>query len=461
MKKTIAILAAVFVLLMMCACSNNEPMETVAPTPETTAEQSAEVSSEPEVNDFVVVVDKPDEEPVQAEDIQPTEEPVEEVEEVAEVEEEPEPPHEHVGVDITVTYKDEPTDIGCMFYENGRIYISRSEIEEATGKTANGEEEYLPEINGHISMADISLQYDISMSCDAVNKVIKLYDSKPVEYRGTAGETKGYIRLEDVMADGAYNDGVYYYDATYSSYNLEKFRSMGEYLNSRGHKFYIAWIPVYADPTRGVVNNVIENECLYNADFIYSLDWLRIHGGSIVLHGYTHQQFDTISSVGNEFGGDTEYTIEQMDERMDKAIEMAKTLGYEHDIFEFPHYALIESSRALAEEKFDVIYQYGPAVSAQIETVERNGKTVRYVPTPPDYVYSAYDTTIWDRLEYAHNNGQLMSLFFHPTIDFNYCGMRTEAGVHYWTYDEENGFLPRILDTVEGFGDGYAFSHLD
>ena len=179
MKKTIAILAAVFVLLIMCACSNNEPTETAAPAPETTPEQIVEESAEPEINDFVVVVDEPDEEPVQVEDIQPAEEPEVPVEEP----EEQEPPHEHKGLDITVNYKDEPTDIGCMFYENGRIYISRSELEDATGKTANGKEAYLPEIDGCISMADVSLQYDISMSCDAVNNVIKLYDSKPVEYR--------------------------------------------------------------------------------------------------------------------------------------------------------------------------------------------------------------------------------------------------------------------------------------
>ncbi len=451
MKKSIALLAAVAAAFMLGACSNQAEPEVSQPVePSPVQQEAAQVSDESsQSSEYVVVVDEPDAEPVVLDEPSQND-PQPEVEASG---------HAHSGVGITVTYKDEPTDIGCMFYKNGRIYISRSELEAAIGKTANGQEEYLPELDGCISMADVSLQYDISISCDAVNMVIKLYDARPVEYLGTAGETAGYIRLEDVMADGAYNNGVYYYDATYSSYNLEKFRAMGEYLDSRGHKFYIAWIPVYVDPTRGVVNNVIENECLYNADFIYSLDWMRIHGGSIVLHGYTHQQYDTISSVGNEFGGDTEYTVEEMSQRMDKAIEMAKTLGYEYEIFEFPHYALIESSRALAEEKFDVIYQYGPQVSAQIETVESNGKTVRYVPTPPDYVYSAYDNTIWDRLDYAYNNGQLMSMFFHPTIDFNYCGMRTEDGVHYWTYDEENGFLPRILDKIEGYG--YGFSHLD
>ncbi len=460
MKKTIALLTAVLMLLLLCACSDQEsselkePAETASAAPEVTPEQASEQPAEPEITDVVVVVDEPDETPVAVEDIQPSEEPVE-------VSAEPEEPHEHAGLGITVNYKDELTDIGCMFYENGRIYIDRSELEKTIGREANGKEEYLPEIDGCISMADVAEQYDICISVTAVNNIIDLYDAKEVKKVESTGTATSYIRFEDVMADGAYNNGVYWYDATYSSYNLEKFRSIGEYMESRGQKFYIAWIPVYVDPSRGVVNNVVENECLYNADFIFTLDFLRMHGGHIVLHGYTHQQFDTSSAVGNEFGGDTEYTIEEMGQRMDKAIEIAKTLGYEHDIFEFPHYALIESSRALAEEKFDVIYQYGPAVSAKIETVERNGKTVRYVPTPPDYVYSAYDTAIFDRLEYAHNNGQLMSLFFHPTIDFNYCGMRTEDGVRFWVYDEENGFVPRIINKVESLGEGYVFGHFN
>lgn len=369
--------------------------------------------------------------------------------------------HLHEGIGITVTYRDEPTNIGCMFYQNGRIFINRSELEAALGKTANGKEAYLEEVNGYISMADISIQYDISIACDAENNVIRLYDARKVEYRATAGAGEAYIRLEDIMADGALNDGSYYSDAEFSSYNLEKLRAIGEYLDSRGHEFYIAWIPVYVDPERGVENNVLEKECLYNADFVYTLDWLRIHGGSIVLHGYTHQQLDAISAVGNEFGKDCEFTAEEMSERMDKAIEIAKTLGYEYDVFEFPHYAVNDDARALAEEKFNVIYQYDADHSSQIETVQKNGKIIYYIPTPADYVYSAYDNTIWERLRTAYANGDLLSLFFHPTIDFNFCGMRTENGTHYWVYNEEEGYLPRILDAVEQFGSGYGFTHFD
>lgn len=367
--------------------------------------------------------------------------------------------HLHEGVGITVTYKGRPTNIGCMFYQNGRIFISRTELESAVNKTTNGKDAYLEEIDGYVSMADISLQYDISVSCDAGKNIIHLYDAREVENRGTAGKGEAYIRFEDIMADGAINDGTYYSNASFSSYNLEKLRAIGEYMESRGHRFYIAWIPVYVDPVRGVENNVIKNECLYNADFIYTLDWLRIHGGSIVLHGYTHQQYDTISSIGNEFGEDTEYTVEEMNARMDRAIEIAKTLGYEYDVFEFPHYAVNDDARVLAEDKFNVIYQYDVHYSAQIVAVQKDDKTTHYIPTPADYVYSIYDTTIWERLQSAYANGNLISLFFHPTIDFNYCEIHIEDGVHCWVYNEEKGFLPRILDEVESLGDGYGFTH--
>lgn len=438
------------------AAVSEAPVPTVAPAESQTPEVSDEPVAEAPEHNFQLVID-----PVVSE--APQEDAPEGETAAPEAETDIQPiEHEHLpDLGITVRYKDQEIDIGCMLYNTGRLYLSRSELEAAIGRTANGKDAYLPDIDGCIDLADIALQYDISISITAVNHAIDLYDARTLEVTGASGTAQGYIRLEDVRADGAYNDGNYYYDAAYSSYNLEKLRSMGEYLYSRGQKFYIAWIPVYVDPDRGVVNNPVENQCLYNADFLFSLDYLRIMGGKIVLHGYTHQQFDTESSVGNEFGDDSEYTTEQMAQRMDKAIEIAKALGYETDVFEFPHYALTDDSRALAESRFDYIYQYGPSSTTQITHTERNGRDITYVPTPPDYVYSPYDQEIFDRLQTAHDNGQLVSLFFHPTIDFNYCGMRTEDGVHYWTYDQENGFLPRLVDKIESMGDGYIFSYFN
>jgi len=245
-------------------------------------------------------------------------------------------------------------------------------------------------------------------------------------------------------------------DATYNEANLEKLRFMGRNLYSRGLSYYIAWIPLFVDPVAGVTNDITQNPCLYNADFIFTLDYLRLHGGRIVLHGYTHQQFDTVSAIGNEFGEDTEFNAEQMNERMNNAIVLAKMLGYEADCFEFPHYAVTDVSRALAEAKFDIIYQSGEEFTQQIEVVNQDDREVAYIPTPVDYVYSRYDTELWNRMDTVHQNGKLMSLFYHPTLDYPEIEIVTENDTRVMR-PMDTVMLESIVDYIDSLG--YCFGH--
>ncbi len=363
---------------------------------------------------------------------------------------------EEISGDVGVYYLGQPLSVNKMSYFNGRLYMDRAQLEEALGKESNGKACVVEEKDGAISLVDIANQYDLSVVISQAESRIDFYNAQPVEAAAAEGKTTGYIRLEDVMANGLDAEGNVIPDATYNEANLEKLRFMGRNLYSRGQSYYIAWIPLFVDPVAGVTNDITSNPCLYNADFIFTLDYLRLHGARMVLHGYSHQQFDTISAVGNEFGEDTEFTVEQMNERMNNAIVLAKMLGYEFDCFEFPHYAATDASRALAEAKFDIIYQSGLEYSQQIEVVKQGDREIAYIPTPVDYVYSRYDTELWNRMDTVHQNGKLMSLFYHPTLDYPVIEIVTENDVRVMR-PTDTVMLDDIVNYIDNLG--YCFGH--
>lgn len=361
-----------------------------------------------------------------------------------------------VSGDVAVYYLGQALAVDKMSYFNGRLYMDQAQLEAALGKASNGKACVVDQKDGAISLVDIANQYDLSVVISQAENRIDFYNAAPAEPAAVQNKTTGYIRLEDVMANGLDAEGNVIPDATYNEANLEKLRFMGRNLYSRGQSYYIAWIPLFVDPVAGVTNDLTNNPCLYNADFIFTLDYLRLHGGRIVLHGYTHQQFDTISAIGNEFGEDSEFNAEQMSERMDNAIVLAKMLGYESDCFEFPHYAVTDDSRALAEAKFDIIYQSGVEYTQQIEIAKNGEKETVYIPTPVDYVYSRYDTELWNRMDTTHQNEKLMSLFYHPTLDYPVIEIVTENDARVMRSTE-----PILLESVVDYIDnlGYCFGH--
>lgn len=48
-------------------------------------------------------------------------------------------------------------------------------------------------------------------------------------------------------------------------------------------------MPRYIDPSQNIDNSLADNMNMYNADFIYTLDYFTFRRGLIGLHGYTHQ----------------------------------------------------------------------------------------------------------------------------------------------------------------------------
>ncbi len=254
-----------------------------------------------------------------------------------------------------------------------------------------------------------------------------------------------YLRLEDIMADGIDPDGYY------NDIGLEKLRAIADYLYNNNQKFYIAWIPLYKNPSKGIENNLTKDFNLYNASFLYTLDYLTHKGGKIGLHGYTHQYNNDKSADGYEFGKKTPFSDNECVNRLLLAKKTAVDLGYEINFFEFPHYGATNNHLRYAEKYYNVIYQQNTAVKNEgniVELTKSDGRKIKYVPTPSDYICSRYDTEgINSRIDTAITNRWIVSLFYHPKIDFDVISTKTENNTRICSVPE-NSSVYKLIEKI-------------
>lgn len=275
---------------------------------------------------------------------------------------------------------------------------------------------------------------------------------KPIKTKSSYKKL-AYIRLEDIVADGLDKSLTPKYDESM----LEELRYTAQYLFESGQSYYVAWIPVYANPKQNYWNDVSQSYNLYNSYFVYTLDFMAEHNGHIGLHGYTHQYGDTISADGFEWGSNTPYSLTEQENRMIKAIKVGDRLGLNIVFFEFPHYGATDAQLKLAQKYFNLIYQSYPTKKTQFNFsyTAQSGKKVYFMPTPADYVHTKYDVgnTI-SRLSLCMKNNYAVSLFYHPIIDKDYIHENTNKGKRIWEYND--GALPKILQYISD--NGYIFA---
>ncbi len=303
----------------------------------------------------------------------------------------------------------------------------------------------------YISVYRLADFFGYTLSIDMQKNRLDIMKSKctsPLPSK-TSGDKKACIRLEDIMADGMDT----HVEPKYTADMLEKLKFTAQYLYERGQQYYVAWVPVYADPKYNYWNDVSKDYSLYNSYFLYVLDYMTEHGGHIGLHGYTHQYGDVISGEGWEWGSKTLFGNIDQQKRMILARQTASRLGYEPEFFEFPHYGATNAQLLMAENYFDAIYQQFPRndVKDIITYTQRSGKKVYYIPTPAGYVENTEDTGIFDRIESTHKKGSAMSLYFHPVLDNDYISVATLDNERVWYYSP-NGILPKIVDKITGLG---------
>ncbi|WP_182199717.1 polysaccharide deacetylase family protein [Paraliobacillus salinarum] len=91
---------------------------------------------------------------------------------------------------------------------------------------------------------------------------------------------QGYIRLEDV----------------HPLVEADKLMAIAELLKERGIPYMVAVIPVYIHPKTKEKHYLSDSE-----DLLETLKFVQNNGGSIVMHGYTHQFRDSETGEGFEF----------------------------------------------------------------------------------------------------------------------------------------------------------------
>lgn len=133
--------------------------------------------------------------------------------------------------------------------------------------------------------------------------------------------------------------------------DTETLKAIADYLYDKGIPFMVALIPTYINPENKSMSTIF-----HRPEFAEAIRYMQDKGGSIVLHGYTHQyKNEAISGEGFEFwDGEKD---EPLNESMEKFVKYRLLSGLriciENGIypiaFEAPHYAM--DSRGYKELK--------------------------------------------------------------------------------------------------------------
>ncbi|WP_010275231.1 polysaccharide deacetylase family protein [Paenibacillus senegalensis] len=204
-----------------------------------------------------------------------------------------------------------------------------------------------------------------------------------------AGEHLAYVRLEDVHP---FSDP-------------ELVRQSGQYLADKGIPFMIAVIPVYTHPETGKWHHLHENPALVRV-----LRDLQKAGGSIVLHGYTHQYRSTETGEGFEFwdvennhpiagapdediqikdrhdfatdgeyeqyvSSTRQYEEEYTRKRIEAGIHELFQLGLHPLAFEPPHYTM-------SQQGYEITADYFNLFLGQVQLTDENWQVMNSAPYP-------------------------------------------------------------------------------
>lgn len=288
-------------------------------------------------------------------------------------------------------------------------------------------------INGevYISLFDICKILKIKSRWLHYSKTILLYWDRETDGVKSITSTgrPALIRLEDVTA------GDEYLDAS----NLEKLRVSADYLFSMGIPFHIAWISRFIDPGNGIDNDISKDYSMANAHFLFTMEYLLNRNALIGLHGYTHQYGDEVSGVGTEFNKERNNDKENIEKRVEAAINISRKLELPYSFFESPHYAATEFQQSIFENYFNIIYEGCVGIwGEKIVVSPRNHRTL-YIPTPLGYVEGEKGTEeILTRINNLTED-TLASLFYHPYIEFNYITLSYgDKGYPLGFYQEES-----------------------
>lgn len=348
--------------------------------------------------------------------------------------------------DGEIKLEDENLDIN---FENKNIKVNLKDNtwnDTTKENSENNKFKISPIVEGNVvymSLIDVANMLDLKSRWYSSDKLIKLYtnrdmlDVKP--YKGN-GSQKGIIRFEDVKSTGTGSE----YDSQY----LETIRVMGRYLWKKNVPYHIAWIPRYVNPGKNIDTDPSKENNFANAELIYTLDFVGSHKGEIGLHGYTHQTGDTVSGEGFEFGKYNP-SVEDLDTRVDKAIEIAKDLNINISFFEAPHYTINKAQNEALEKHFKYIFNDYDEKKHQSQPMKSpTGSGSYYVPTPLYYIENGKEDVMLNKIAKMSKN-TFAGMFYHPFLEMKLIDFKDGQDGYPQDNYQKPSTIQRIIDEFE------------
>jgi len=263
----------------------------------------------------------------------------------------------------------------------------------------------------------------------------------------------------------------------------EQIRRIADVLSARGVPFSLATYPYYRDP-RGTAHQgeAASFRLVDVPELVDALKYARQRGGTIIMHGYSHQYESLANPYDGTSGGDYEFYTAHVDAQnfvqLDGPVpadsrewaanrlavgraEFVRAGLPDPDIFEFPHYTASGPDYQAANDMFGVRYDAGTYFAGQCpagrcstdQQIGADGLFQQYFPYPVRDVYGsvvvpenlqnvseAYNNnpprTVQDIVESAGAmtvvKDGVASTFFHPFLPVEQ--------------------LEAVVDGIEGYG---------
>lgn len=266
----------------------------------------------------------------------------------------------------------------------------------------------------------------------------------------TATRHRALVRIEDVGPNSDPAD----------------LRAVADYLSQRQVPFTVGVFSEYRDPRGENSDGVPEVKRLRDApEVVNALKYMRSKGGTLIMHGYTHQYSDVPNPYGAASGDDFEFFRAHVDgkdyvrldgpvledsakwagDRIDAAYDEFSAAGLDQPtMFEFPHYAGSRTDYAVVAAKVGPRYDRGMYFPGLLSggTVDHSRQIGQLFPYPVRDVYGS--AVVPENLgnvaveEYNHHTSRrpadilgsarrnlvvrdgVASFFFHPFLDIRH-----------------------------------------
>ena len=257
------------------------------------------------------------------------------------------------------------------------------------------------------------------------------------------------IRLEDVNPEYAIQEN-----------GLEVLRLVADYLYSQNVPFQISVIPVYSDPLENIYLDMSADDPNMQK-FRETIKYMQSKGGTVGIHGYTHQFANSVTGRGYEFGNNAYSEDAIAFERMEKAVQIFYKAGIDNFYYwETPHYAATDSQYKKFANRFSVFYepdykQRGARNVKVYYNLKPYQQPTVFIPAPLDFASNNDD--VERIISEVKQNPPIVSFFFHPAAEFkiDYTSNGKRRG---FFLDNRTGYLEKIVEEIKR--NGYSFISL-